>query len=210
MSGICLMEEQYIDCDRCANWTLEYKQKSICSTCKNTRQRINPKTILCNMCGESLCHDIKTKSGRWHSDEAHGLIGASVMGGYESYHLLDMTSYTFNMCELCLRKMFNQFVIKPKVADNDFSGNSTPEEWERDQESYEYRVWKDEGGFDQAYLNRQCNIKKNCPNTALYTILFNGDYSKECSCEDHKDVHKNNTRQFKITKFIPDDLRAFL
>jgi hypothetical protein len=162
------------------------------------------------MCGEEMCHDIKTSSGRWSSDVPCGLHDAAVQGGYESYHLFDTTIYTFSFCEKCLRQLFIQCKIKPEISDMDIDTSTTREEdWARDQESYEDRVWRDAGGHHQAYLDRKCNGLKDCPNQAEYTRLYRGDFTEECRCEAHKDryfqanVHQN-------TKFVPNVLKPFL
>jgi hypothetical protein len=70
---------------------------------------------VCNYCG----HTCLIGEGRYRS--AAGLIGASVSGGYEStpgngYGALDdLTSYPFNICEFCLDRMFQEFVIPPTL-----------------------------------------------------------------------------------------------
>lgn len=174
----------------------------------NTRQVIDPKDILCNMCGGSMC-PIETMNEQY----PHGLFEAKVTGGYNSYHLLDMSCYTFSFCEGCLRKMFNQCKIKPNV--NDVKFNSSLElvdgeqtSWEEDVASYEYRVWKDDGGHHQAYLNRRCNAIKDCPNQAVFTLLHDHtEFTEEALCEHHKDRKYLNST---LVKFIPDVLKSFL
>jgi hypothetical protein len=166
--------------------------------------------VLCNMCGESCCPNEEVPSGTWRSDTPHGLIRANVTGGYDSYHLFDLTEYIFSFCEKCLRKLFIQCAIKPKIhyvlADgNPFEKGS----WEKDIEAYEYRVWRDDGGHHQAYLNKFCNRKKNCSNRAIYTVLISSDFSEECVCEEHKDSwgHVINA---ELVPFISNGLKAFL
>jgi hypothetical protein len=159
-----------------------------------------------------MCPNEKKLSGTWSSDQPHGLVDAKVIGGYESYHLLDMSRYTFSFCEKCLRQLFVQCKIKPEVHDMDFNGNATEDTWERDHESYEYRVWKDAGLHHQAYVDRKCNAKKDCPNRAVYTRLHHGDeddgFTENCCCEEHKEVGAySNSR---LTKFISRILRPFL
>ena len=61
--------------------------------------------IICNKCG---------KSCKSTNEDYYGLIETSVTGGYYSTHLEDMTTYTFSLCEVCLRGMFKSFKVKPK------------------------------------------------------------------------------------------------
>jgi hypothetical protein len=79
--------------------------------------------------------------------------------------------------------------------------------WEEDQEAYEYREWCDNGGAQQAYVNKKCNKKKDCPNNAVYTILINDHFSKECSCEQHR---TKDYGSIKHVKFISDTLKSFI
>lgn len=156
------------------------------------------------MCGETMC-----PIGTHNEQYPHGLHEAQVIGGYESYHLFDMTRYTFSFCEKCLRTMFNQCKIKPIVSYMDFDGNVAREEsYQRDLEDYEYRVWKDSGGHHQAYLDRKCNFVKDCPNRAVYTQLISNDFTEGCCCEEHKNLFGYGNS--KLTKFIPNVLKPFL
>lgn len=59
--------------------------------------------IICNKCG-STC---KTKCGNYE-----GLIETQVYGGYDAL-LGDMVRYTFSICEICLKDMFDKFKIPP-------------------------------------------------------------------------------------------------
>lgn len=202
-------EHTYVDCHHC-KWQLENVPDRDwvdypCKYCNNTRFIINPKEVLCNMCGECMCPYIKTRSGTWSSDDPHGLYNAKVQGSYESYHLFDMTNYTFSFCEKCLRQLFNQCKVKPVVSDY---ANFEKRSYEDDLEMYEYRVWKDAGGHHQAYLDKKCNFVKDCPNRAIYTQLINDDFTEDCCCEEHKD--RWGYANSRLTKFIPDVLKPFL
>lgn len=221
---ITMKKINQVKCTHC-EWRLsrpEYdSQKEICYRCKNTRLMDDPKEILCNMCGGLMCHDITTPNGKWKCDSPHGLYKGRVEGGYESYHLFDMSAYTFSFCEGCLRKLFNQCKIPPVVTELGFENTSNGNlgyadreelSWDDDQYHYEYRVWKDNGGHHQAYLDRKCNAKKDCPNKAVYTRLHNGDedgqFTEECCCEEHKEVGAYSNSS--LTKFIPNVLKVFL
>lgn len=200
------MEKKYVTCSACL-WQLEnYPDrdwaKDPCNLCKNTRKVIDPTTILCNMCG-----GFQRPVGDHNEQYPSGLEGVTVTGGYDSYHLFDMTSYTFSFCERCLRKMFNECKIPPLVIDRLDSGLN-PTGWKEDQEAYEYRVWKDDGGHHQAYLDKKCNFVKDCPNKAVYTQLISDDFTENCCCEEHKHLWAyGNSR---LTKFIQNMLKPFL
>lgn len=199
-------EIKYIPCTHCAARDDDSIQRFTCHYCRGKKKIIDPETILCNMCGESLCIDISVLSGKWQSNEPQGLQDAKVTGGYESYHLLDMTSYTFSLCEHCLRKMFNQFKIKPDIDD---ALDRAPYSWEEDQNSYEERLWRDAGKHHQAYLDRICNKNRNCGKEAVYTIFLSDEFTEDTSCEDHKDSWYNCVNA-KLVKFIPNVLKPFL
>lgn len=196
-------EHNYVDCQRCGHWQDDYRREHCCDACNNTLKVIDPREKLCNLCGGCVC-----PIGTMNEQYPHGLYEAKVTGGYDSYHLFDMTQYTFSFCEECLRKLFTQCKIKPAIADIDFSGGSREEEWERDQEAYEYRVWKDAGHHHQAYLDKKCNFKKDCPNRAIYTQLISGEFTEGCCCEDHKELFGYSNSQ--LTKFIPDVFKPYL
>lgn len=191
--------------------------KENCRRCNNTRLMDDPAEIFCNMCGGLMCHDITVPSGRWRSDSPCGLHNAKVSGGYESYHLFDMTGYTFSFCEECLRKLFLQCKIPPKVSEygigNAPDGSLTyvdrsEQSWEDDKTCYEYRVWKDAGHHHQAYLNKMCNAVKDCENKAVYTLLHNDtDFTEEALCEKHADHKYSNS---KLTKFVPNVFKPYL
>lgn len=197
-------EHNYIECQACA-WRVKLDgydpYKELCKRCNNTRKVVDPNEILCNLCGKTMC-----PIGTMNEQYPHGLHEVKITGGYDSYHLLDMNEYTFSFCEECLRKLFTQCKIPPKVSDISSYGGEYS--FADDQESYEYRVWKDQGEFHQAYLNRKCNFKKDCINDAIYTQLISGDFTEGSSCEEHKDSWQfsNST----MVKFIPHTLKVFL
>lgn len=205
------MKHTYVKCKSCDyrvenNSDPSFWINNPCEHCKNTRQVIDPKEILCNMCGECMC-----PLGTMNEQYPHGLHKAKVNGGFDSYHLFDMTSYIFSFCEKCLRTLFNQCKIKPNLHEG---GPGDPLDydilWEKDQEAYAYRVWRDDGGHHQAYLNRKCNEAKNCPNEALYTRLSDGEFTEDCCCEKHKEILSKYMVNIELTKFIPNVLKPFL
>jgi hypothetical protein len=142
-----------------------------------------------------------------------GLYDAHVDGAYDSYHLFDCTRYTFNFCEKCLRQLFNQCKIKPHIRMMDYDetfefSDDNDIVWNDDQTSYEYRVWKDDGGHHQAYLNGKCNAEKDCANKAVYTRLMGDDFTENCFCEIHKDTR--GFSNYKLVPFIRNELKSFL
>lgn len=200
------MKHTYIPCDRCLNWKIERRLDQPCPKCKNTQQIVNPQEKLCNLCGGSLCED-----GHDH----YGLYNAKVEGGYNSNYLWDLRRYTFSLCEKCLRDIFNQCKIKPDIDEMDMFGTATSyDKYAEDLTAHEYRMWKNNGGHHQAYVDGKCNAVKDCPGQAAYTFqYYDGSFTEECGCEDHKDRNpyrnisgKNNN----VVKFISNQLKVFL
>ena len=138
-----MSNQQYVECDWCKNWVQDEKTKRLCGRCQNTRLVQNPRDILCNMCGECMC-----PLGTMNEQSPNGLHNAIVVGGYDSYHLLDCHSYKFSLCEKCLRDMFSKAKIKPSISEVWLSPVETERKvkWEDDQNWYEYKVWRDGGG----------------------------------------------------------------
>ncbi len=201
-------KENYIACPYCKEWTDIRRVTNICHTCNNSKLVRDPREVLCNNCGGTMC-----PIGTMNEIHPHGLHKAKVTGGFNSYHLFDMTRYTFSLCEKCLRELFNKFIIPPELNEFDVFDDSVgqTEPWYQDQKNYEYRIWCDDGGHHQAYLNKKCNEVKDCPNDATWTVLLNSDYSENCCCDIHKE--KYNTAypsSYKLVKFIPHTLKAFL
>jgi hypothetical protein len=208
MSGFSFIMSEEIEkelnlvaCTRCALWDDKRRYFEACSFCHNTKKVIAPETVLCNMCGGP-----QRPLGTHNEQYPHGLEKVSVEGGYDSYHLFDCTSYTFSFCEKCLRELFTKCKIPPTVCCR-LDPIDSPTNYAQDLEEYEYRLWKDNGGHHQAYLNKTCNLKKDCHNKAVYTRRINGDFSEDCSCEDHK---TQDGGSYKNVKFIPNVLKPFL
>jgi len=200
-------EPIYVKCNSCS-WQLEnYPDRNWevnpCPHCKNTRLVIDPKEILCNLCGECMC-----PLGTMNEQCPHGLHEAQVTGGYDSYHLLDMNVYTFSICEECLRKLFMVAKIPPQVHDVQERAREDYT-FEDDQKAYEYREWKSLGGFHQAYLNKKCNAETLCPKKALYTVMLNDEFTEDSCCEEHKDKWTLCINA-DLVPFISNVLKPFL
>jgi len=196
--------EGYVRCAPCQSWDWARRAKEVCATCNNSLWVRPPADSLCNLCGGHT-----RPMGTFNENYPHGLENMKIIGGYESYHLLDMNEYVFSLCEECLRKIFMQCKIPPTVIDRmGRPFDAPPFTFAEDQRAYEYRVWKDNGGHHQAYLNRKCNAIKECPNDAIYTLLHNStDFTEECLCEEHKDYRYSNS---SLVPFIRHELKAFL
>lgn len=195
-------EHNLVDCNRCGHWDEGRRRREVCEQCNNTRKTIDPKEILCNMCG-----GYQRPIGQHNEQYPHGLEDAVVTGGYDSYHLFDCTDYRFSFCEKCLRELFGKCKIPPTVHCS-LDDIENPTNYARDLEEYEYRLWKDNGGHHQAYLDRKCNFVKDCPNRAVYTQLISGDFTENCCCEEHKELWGYGNS--KLTKFIQNMLKPFL
>ena len=86
--------------------------------------------ILCNRCGKS-CIPGKDDG----NDDGYGLIEKTVIGGYWSPELYDDVSYTFSLCESCLRELFDNFKIHPQTK----GGGLICHDKEREYETKEIR-----------------------------------------------------------------------
>jgi hypothetical protein len=65
--------------------------------------------VLCNKCG-------KTCSMPHAALQHFGLIEAEVSGGFDSTVLEDLHTYTFSLCEVCLKELFSTFKIHVQVG----------------------------------------------------------------------------------------------
>lgn len=63
--------------------------------------------IICNKCGET-CR-------LWEDGQFGGLIENKYTGGYGSI-LGDMTTYTYSICEKCMKELFDTFKIPVSVG----------------------------------------------------------------------------------------------
>jgi hypothetical protein len=204
-------QHNYVTCQSC-EWRVAQEgydpSTIICSRCQNTRKVIDPKELLCNLCGGCIC-----PLGTHNEQYPHGLFEAEVSGGYDSYHLFDTTNYKFSLCEECLRKIFIQCKIPPSISHYmgstiEEDNQSDEEKWKEDLEYYEYRIWRDNGGHHQAYLNKKCNAIKECPNQAVYTRMISDEFTEYASCEEHKEKHAYSNSN--LVKFISNVLKPFL
>lgn len=147
---------------------------------------------LCNYCGESLALNEFNHLGLWKSDKPHGLIDAKVQGGYESFHIFDLTEYKFSICEKCLRRMFEEFVIKPETKCYLAADISDPPyTYEKDSEYYKQRVWESDGSKKAKLATGICNATEECTNKAewYHFTYYSAEpyhFHEEIVCEKHK------------------------
>lgn len=171
----------YEICSNCSKDRAEglFNSALTCYKCDGKGIVRKSETYICNNCGENLClghNDMKSP---------HGLVDASVTGGYCSDHLFDMTSYEFSLCEKCLRTMFNKFVIPPKVTDSDQDCS-----YAEDLAYFEYRTWRNSGGVLKKLKEGICSATIDCQNKALFRNFYSGYMTEDGLCEEHKDRQK--------------------
>ena len=150
-----------------------------------------------------MCGECTRPLGTHNECYPSGLESVQVTGGYDSYHLFDMTSYKFSICEKCLRGLFDNFKIPPVVSDM-YQGSTYAE----DKEMYDYRIWKDTGGHHEAYVNGKCNFIKDCQNKAVYTQYISDEFTESCCCEEHKG--RWGYGNSRLGPFVSHTLRVFL
>ena len=116
---------KFIQCPRCtilrSSRTLEDTiEASTCHQCSGTGFIRSRESYICNQCGGPLCTQDYPDGYDTSKDPdfytPNGLVEHSITGGYSSTELMDLTTYTFSLCERCLRNLFNQFKIPPHVS----------------------------------------------------------------------------------------------
>ena len=137
---------KYIDCYHCvSNYGVVDRDCKICFGRGKIEDTSNAR---CNLCNDLLCLD--------GSVVPYGLHNVKIFGSFFSYYLLDEHSYTFNLCEKCIRNMFYTFKNPPKIR-NTYGKVS----YKKEKKYYEYMIWVDTGGASEAYLKGKCNFIKN-------------------------------------------------
>lgn len=196
--------EEYIPCKSCSEWSIPKKIGKICKLCNNSGFKYNPEFVKCNSCAGPM-------TTKYNSNHIYGLQNIKCSGGFYSEHLSDLTNYQFNLCELCLRNLFNSFIIKPNVSSSfnkDMYENMSS--YEDDKKHYDLKIWKENGGAHQAYLNEKCNAIKDCPNLAVYSLFYddNEDFTENSFCEDCvKNLHYSKK---ELKPFLKNSMRILL
>jgi hypothetical protein len=177
-----------------------------CGVCGGHGAVAKRDAVLCNGCGQSLYPKVHPGHEGINEQIANGLKDVQLVGGYDSDGLLDMSRYTFSLCERCIRlKVFSACVIPPKV---ETVGQGMlgwePSSFEDDQKIWRYMEWKRSGGHATARLHRRCNAEVDCPEEALYSVAYSGNVSDDCLCEQHK-ARFENVVNSSLTAFVPSE-----
>ncbi len=174
-------------CSRCKTSREEghFQLALRCMSCRGTGIVRVPASYHCNRCGDSLQPDE-------HTDDPYGLVEARVEGGYHSHHLFDLTSYTFSLCEGCLREMFDLFVIPPTLFGCSISGGDLrtveglEEAYDDDVRMYKHRLWKASGGQQEKFATGICNGVEACERQARWRLYLSDEAIDESVCDEHK------------------------
>jgi len=173
-----------------------------CFTCRGRGIVRTAASWACNRCGGPLCPDVQ--EGDPNGRIPHGLVDVGVVGGYDSRSIFDMTKYVFSICEPCLRLMFEEFKVKPRVFDVDVRGNVLTEDgYEQDRRFYLDRMWRDqEQGHIRALLGGRCNADFMCEERAKYRVYYSSSPSTDTCCEAHRRRFENTIN----ATFVPIEL----
>jgi len=159
-----------------------------CSGCRGNGVVRTRESYVCNQCGGCLCPDVDNDN----RDSPDGLVEVRVRGHYDSTDLLDTTVYGFSICEKCLRKLFNGFVIPPTVGEYMLTGrgeeimSEDPEAYAKDRECQETHEWRQAGGEKQKFGDGICNQTRLCPNAARWRMLMHSSIRWDVCCDDHR------------------------
>jgi hypothetical protein len=172
---------QYEACPRCEEERAAGRFDEVlnCHDCKGKGIVRVPASYICNGCGGPLCPDVPDSP---NSRCPHGLVEETVSGGYDSPDLTDTTTYTFSLCEACLRKLFAGFKVPPAVGCYMGEGYDS---YAEDEAYYARRKWKEANGHIDKLLLGLCNQTIECPNRALYRLYYSSHLSDEACCEEH-------------------------
>ena len=115
-------------CERCreARAVGDYAAALKCHRCKGTGVVRTRESWICNGCGGGLCPAYRAVDP--NTEIPHGLVDARVEGGYRSPALSDTTTYTFSLCEHCLRKLFDTFKVPPRIGECRLGGGADRED----------------------------------------------------------------------------------
>lgn len=143
--------------------------------------------IFCNNCGDSCLKQYQLNCP--DAVQNYGLLNVSVIGGYVSDYLNDGNQYIFSLCEKCLRGMFENFKVKPKINTCGYNNNIT---YQEDLNSRKITDWYNNYDAQTAKLKLGiCNFTEECQNTGWWR-LFNGDLTFNLNCDEHKNERLNH------------------
>lgn len=177
---------KYEACQSCAQYRADgnWDEAISCCSCEGKGALRRPESFICNSCGDTLNRD----------GFPGGLIDATVSGGFNSWHLFDLTSYTFSICEECLRALFTSFAIPPAIHESMTTRGIDDLEptYEEDLDYYKYRLWRHVGGHKQKLLTGACNHREYCTAHAEWRLLVDGELSGNAMCDEHRPHYENN------------------
>lgn len=112
-------------------------------------------------------------------------------GSYHSTHLSDLTNYKISLCEACIRNILNSCKIEPTMTTS-FGNKEIVRNisFEEDKKQMELSAWIHSKEYQEAYFKKKCNFKIQCPNEALYSIVYPSwedlpiQPTKDCFCEE--------------------------
>jgi len=170
---------KYKPCYRCTEYRAngDWDSALKCSNCDGKGVVRTAASYACNNCGGTM------SDGEGEQGWPMGLVEETVGGGYNSFHLLDCTTYTFSICEKCLRAMFTAFKIPPTTYSRlgDSGGG-----YEEDLDYFHQRLWEAAGGDVERLLAGGCNWRERCQEPAVWRCLSFGKLRSECRCDTHK------------------------
>lgn len=147
----------------------------------------------CNMC------QVKSKDDGNLTAHNGYISPIEFCGGYHSTHLMDLIKYTINLCEACARNLLDNCSINPSMSYDSNSFNSSvlvPRSYSEDQTLMRLQAWNSSKEYNDAYLNKKCNFKINCPNEALYSIIlpafdeYEVEPTNSCFCQECLNIFK--------------------
>jgi len=110
-----------------------------------------------------------------------GLPLVNISGRYESTHLIDLRTYSFSLCEICLRKMFESFKLPPRITAY-AKGEIT---YEQDQEDHLHHLWLQDGGDQKKLSTGLCNRTQECSKRAEFRDLRKDGVGRRNYCNFH-------------------------
>ena len=165
---------------KCPRHTLDedINSKMGCDRCRGSGHILNPRWVTCNMCGGDM------SCGSEHEETSmYGTGPLSVSGGYLSPHLTDTTSYHFAFCERCLRTIWSQCKVKPRIDFYMGDGEST---YEEDHSYWINRMWREGGGELRKLPSGLCTHDESCQGSGENIYLISGSIcDRERYCSEH-------------------------
>lgn len=157
----------------------DWKAAIECYPCRGSGIKRKGQLPLCNGCGGSLIPP--------HEECQYGLVDAVVTGGYGSTHLLDDSAYRFSLCEGCLRKTFDSFVISPDIHWMDLDAREDCIPYSEDKAMHLQELWQRGGGPSEKFHAGICNATEGCREEAKWRVFSHAFMTHEAVCDSHKE-----------------------